>query len=463
MRNGLAGQPIPPSELNRSMFRASSRPHTDNEDLWPHPRPIAGRLNDIDADDLADADADYGHPTYLRRFGWFVRYPRWEARMGVNIPSRRRCDYIRLGEFTVAQVNHAVKTDGSNIKERFDYNLTDHIKHLNSIAAQWFQRVPGEFSKVKGKQYQDDENEWIWWWHNERFWELIEEHPELLDATTAADWAQAGVRWPFPTDILRLMNDFNHRWTQQTHLPGMNGEPRQHRDYRSIEAQGKRIIAVCDDFGYVYSPPHVRKGRDKPQKWSPSGSSDDDSDGDDNDNEPKPPRKKPRITKKPKGKDRPKKAAKDGKGNLKTKQVDEEEEENKFQPPNWDPSFSSSEDGDDDEDEPQAKRKKPSTTKKPKRKYTSKKKYDDVKDNSGARRVDEEEEEEPESSDDGETSPDKQPLKKPTKTTPKGITGKRKRGQDDEDGSEYDGGSPGPESGKQGSGLRRSGRNQRRK
>jgi hypothetical protein len=96
MRHGLAAQPIPPGELARSLFRTPRRLHADTEDLWPHPRPMAGQLNEIDEDDLAYADADYGDPPYYpSRDGWLVRYPREEGRTGMNIPTRLRCDYIR--------------------------------------------------------------------------------------------------------------------------------------------------------------------------------------------------------------------------------------------------------------------------------------------------------------------------------------------------------------------------------
>ena len=312
MRHGLAPQPIPPSELTRMMFRSPRRPHTDTEDLWPHPRPIAGRLDDIDQDDLADADVDYDDTSDPPRNGWLVRYPRAEARIGVNVPTRQRCDYIRRGEFTTVEVTDYERIRRSGVYEPFDYNDSTHIKHLNNQASQWFRRIPGDKSKEKGAPYRDDENDWIWWWHNERHWELVEQHPELLNATTAADWARHGVRWPMRTDSRQLTRDFNNRWAQNT----AGGERRPTRDGRSLDAQRRRIIDVTDDFGLPYSPAHVRKGEmgKPPPQYSPSGSSDEDDHDDDND-EPKPPPKKL-------------KAAPDkGKGGKGTKQADEVVEE----------------------------------------------------------------------------------------------------------------------------------------
>lgn len=394
MRHGLAAQPIPPSEPSRTFFRSPRRPHTDTEDLWPHPRPIAGRLDDIDEDDLADADADYGDPSYPDRKGWLVRYPRQEARVGVNVPTRRRIDYIRLGQFRVIQIDDVGREENdTGPRDPFDYNNSNHIKHLNNEASQWYRRVPGETSKVKGTEYQADENEWIWWWHNERFWELVEAHPELLNANTAADWLQAGVRWPMRTDIQRLTRDFNHRWTQQIHLPGMNGVPRSARDRRSLDAQRRRVLAICDDFAFPYSPAHPKKGDrgstpPEPPRFSSSDSSNDDP-GDDDDDEPKPPKAKVKRS--------PKDIGKGNKGDQKAEEaVDEDADEEELQR------------GDDEVD-----------------------------------------------------SANEQPAKKPKHSTEKGGTGKRKRGEEDDD-SDY--GAPKPRSPgpNRGGGRYRSGRNQGR-
>lgn len=292
MRHGLATQPIPPSELNRSLFRTPRHPHTDTEDLWPHPRPLAGPLLNIDADDLADAGASYDDPSYPNRNGWFVRYPRAEARVGINIPTRRRADYIRRGEFRVVQIDRVKRKNESRIRDPFDYNNSDHVQHLNGQATQWFRRIQGDMTKERGVFYRDDENEWIWWWHNEQLWEMVEAHPELLDANTAADWQRAGLRWPMRTNTRVLARDYNHRWTQQTHLPGMNGMARQERDVRSLDAQRRRIIDVCNDFGFPYSPPHptLEATRKKPQ-CSPSSSDVESDSGDENNDEPQPRKK----------------------------------------------------------------------------------------------------------------------------------------------------------------------------
>lgn len=320
MRHGLAAQPIPPSELTRMMFRSPRRPHTDTEDLWPHPRPIAGRLDNINGDDLADADMDYDDTTNPLSNGWFVRYPRSEARIGVNVPTRQRCDYIRRGDYTTAEVTTYTPKTGNNkgIVEPFDYNKSKHVQWLNSNASQWFRRVPGDTFKPKGIAYQDDENDWIWWWHNERFWELVEQHPELLDATTAADWPRRGIRWPMFIDKARLANDFNNRWAQAT---GSDDE-RSSRDVRSLDAQRRRIPALCNDFGLPYSPAHGIP-KDPPQH-SPPGSADED--GDNDDDAPKPPRKNVKPTLKKGAKKGTVKKDK-GKGKKKVEHVDDMEED----------------------------------------------------------------------------------------------------------------------------------------
>lgn len=322
MRNGLASAPIPPSELTRTTFRTPRLPHTDTEDLWPHPRPLAGRLDNIDEDDLADAAMDYDDTSNPERNGWMVRYPRSEARVGINIPTRRRCDYVRRGEFTTAEVTRAETVRGSGIRHPFDYNQSNHVRHLNDTASQWFRRTTGQTSKKRGMFYQDDENDWIWWWHNERLWEVIEEHPELLDATSLEDWERLGIKWPIRIDKNQMTTDFNDRWVGTMNA---DGEQRSAREMRSLDAQRRRIIIVCEDFGLPYSPAHPPGPTKKqppppPPQYSPSGSSDEDGDdGNDNDDDDQPPRKKRKPAASKSGK-------KDKKGKKKAADVNDQEE-----------------------------------------------------------------------------------------------------------------------------------------
>jgi hypothetical protein len=285
MQHGLAPQPIPPSELTRALFRTPRQVHIDTENMWLHPRPIAGHLDNIDADDLADADMDYADITDPVRRGWLIRYPRSEARIGVNVPTRRRCNYIRLGEYTTVEVTKYKPNSGKDKGkvEPFDYNNSKHVQHLNSEASQWYRRVPGEKSKDKGIAYQDDENEWLWWWHNERLWEVLEEHPELLNATSLDDWERLNVRWPIKTDKARLTRDYNNHW----------GNQRSPRELRSLDAQRRRVIAICNDFGFPYSPAHPPKNQPPPPPPPPSA--DDDND-DSSDDEPKLPRNRVKPT-----------------------------------------------------------------------------------------------------------------------------------------------------------------------
>ena len=320
MRNGLASAPIPPSELTRTTFRTPRRPHTDTEDLWAHPRPLAGRLDNIDEDDLDDAAMDYDDTSNPERNGWMVRYPRSEARVGVNIPTRRRCDYVRRGEFTTAEVTRAETVRGSGIRYPFDYNESNHVRHLNDTASQWFRRTTGQTSKKRGMFYQDDENDWIWWWHNERLWELIEEHPELLDATSLEDWERLGIKWPIKIDKNQMTIDFNDRWAGTMNA---DGEERSAREMRSLDAQRRRIISICEDFGLPYSPAHPpgpTKKPSPPPQYSPSGSSEEDGDdGNDNDDDDQPPRKKRKPAATKSGK-------KDKKGKKKAADVNDQEE-----------------------------------------------------------------------------------------------------------------------------------------
>lgn len=169
MRHGLPTQPIPPRELNRSHFRSSRRPHTDREDLWPHPRVVAGRLDSIDEDGLAESELDYGSSGVVRE-GWFVRYPRMEARVGIQIPTRLIHYYIRRGSWRVVEIRRVGR-------ELFDYNNSRHVAFLNTEVGQRFRRILGEKTKARGELYQADEDDFLWYWHNERLWEIIEAHP----------------------------------------------------------------------------------------------------------------------------------------------------------------------------------------------------------------------------------------------------------------------------------------------
>jgi hypothetical protein len=211
--------------------------------------------------------------------------------------------------------------DEKRVNDPFDYNDSHHVSRLNAIASQWFRKTLAKKAHERGSFLQDDENEWLWWWHNERYWELIEAHPQLRNVTTASDWQRAGLRWPMRIDIGRLTRDFNHRFTQQTHLTGMNGKPRQERASRALNARRRRVPDICNDFGHPFSQPHpVKEPENTKAEHSPSVS-DDGDDGDDN--EPKV--AKPKTPKKPKPP--PKKTGKGEKGKKKANEdVDDEEE-----------------------------------------------------------------------------------------------------------------------------------------
>jgi UBA-like domain len=336
MRYGLATQLIPPSELTRALFRTPRQVHDDIQDLWPLQRPLAGRLDNVDADDLADADMDYLDTTDPVRRGWLIRYPRSEARIGINIPTRRRCNYIRMGEYTSVEVTKYKPSSGKDkgIVEPFDYNNSKHVQHLNSEASQWYRRVPGEKAKEKGVAYQDDENEWLWWWHNERLWEIIEQHPELLDVTSLDDWERLGIRWPVKTDKAQMTRDFNNHWSNQ----------RPTRELRSLDAQRRRVIAICNDFGFPYSPAHPPKNPPRPPHPPPD---DDDDDSDDEDARP-PPRRKPGT---PKKKPAPRSASKkDRKGKNKVSHVDEMDPDVDTEV-EQDSEYADADDGDDGDDD----------------------------------------------------------------------------------------------------------------
>jgi hypothetical protein len=287
MQHGLRTAPnaAPANVRRRSTYQVPTLPHDDTENLWPAGRPFGVAPPAPDAQDLLDAAEDYGQGRYTGRFGWFINFRRDpRVRVGVMNPSRMGLLWIRLGEFKLlwygdrAPVEDPARPLQPLAKADtvpFDWNNPFHIGDLGGRkTSQWFRRNTGENVKVQGSQYQDDENEWLWQWHNNRLFEFIGAHPEFWNSEphrgTTGTWngtwneirhQEWGRTIPYP--LQRLHRDFNHRFTTQTNLPGMNGQPRQSRTTNSLDMQRRRIQEICDDFGFDYAPAHPTLGAPK--------------------------------------------------------------------------------------------------------------------------------------------------------------------------------------------------------
>ena len=236
----------------------------------------------FDAQDLLNAAEDYGQGDYAARNGWFINFRRDPGvRVGVMNPSRMRLLWIRRGIFKLfwygdrapiedlARPLQPLKAEGT---VPFDWNNPFHVGDLGGkMTTQWFRRGPGTTTKVKGNPYQDDENEWLWHWHNDRLFEYMNTHPELWSSQphrgTTGTWNGTWIEirnqeWgrTVPYHLQRLMGDFNHRFTTQIHLPGMNGKPRQARTTNSLDMQRRRVAEICEDFGFDPSPAHPTRG-----------------------------------------------------------------------------------------------------------------------------------------------------------------------------------------------------------
>ncbi|ERF76840.1 hypothetical protein EPUS_07630 [Endocarpon pusillum Z07020] len=283
MQNGLRSAPhaAPANIRRRRTYQEPVLLHDDTENLWAAGRPFGGAPPAPDAHDLLDAAEDYGQGSYARRNGWFINFRRDPGvRVGVMNPSRMGLLWIRRGEFKLiwygdrgpvedpARPGQPLQNGGTI---PFDWNNPLHISDLGgNKTAQWFRRNLGISVKVRGDSYQADENEWLWHWHNDRLFEYMEAHPEFWNSQsyqgTTGTWngtwneihhQEWGRTVPYPRQ--RLERDFNHRFTTQTHLPGMNGQPRQARTSASLDMQRRRVREICDDFGFDYSPAHPKR------------------------------------------------------------------------------------------------------------------------------------------------------------------------------------------------------------
>lgn len=287
MQHGLRSAPsaTPASVRRRATYQEPTLAHDDTENLWAAGRPFGVRAPAPDAQDLIDAAEDYGQGTYTQRNGWFINFRRDPAvRVGIMNPSRLGVLWIRRGAVKLTWYGDRAPVEdprrpGQPLKkggtEPFDWNNPFHVGDLGGKAtSQWFRRGPGTSTKTKGDSYQDDENEWLWYWHNERLFEFMNSHPAFWNrvprAGTTGTWngtwnevrnQEWGRTIPYP--IQRLTRDFNHRFTTQIHLPGMNGQPRQARTQSALNMQRRRVQAICDDFGFDPSPAHPSRGSPK--------------------------------------------------------------------------------------------------------------------------------------------------------------------------------------------------------
>lgn len=280
MQHGLAPAPnaVPARVRQRRTYQAPTMLHNDTENLWAAGRPFGVAAPTPDAQDLLDAAEDYGQGAYAGRTGWFINFRRDPGvRVGVMNPLRMGLLWIRQGDFKALTYGDQAPVEdprrpGRGLArgntEPFDWNNSFHISDLGGrMTAQWFRRGLGSRTKVKGDPYQDDENDWLWDWHNDRLHEYMNAHPAYWSRQphpgTTATWNGSwiwihGQDWPrtIPFPISRLTRDFNHRFTQQVHLPGMNGQARQARTAAALDAQRRRIASICEDFGLDFSPAH---------------------------------------------------------------------------------------------------------------------------------------------------------------------------------------------------------------
>jgi hypothetical protein len=287
MQHGLRAAPnaAPANVRCRATYQAPTLAHDDTENLWAAGRPFGVAPPAPDTQDLLDAAEDYGQGSYMGRVGWFINFRRDPGvRVGVMNPSRMGLLWIRMGDFKLIWYgDRAPAEDPARPLQPlpkapsvpFDWNNPYHVGDLGGRkTAQWFRRNTGENVKVQGSQYQDDENEWLWEWHNDRLFDFIGAHPEFWNIEphrgTAGTWNGTwneirNLDWgrsvPYP--LQRLHRDFNHRFTTLTHLPGMNGQPRQSRTTNSLDMQRRRIPEICNDFGFDYAPAHPTRGPSK--------------------------------------------------------------------------------------------------------------------------------------------------------------------------------------------------------
>jgi hypothetical protein len=285
VQHGLRSAPnaAPARVRRRVTYQEPSLPHEDTENLWAAGRPFGVAPPTPDAQDVLDAAEDYGQGRYATRKGWFINFRRDPGvRVGVMNPSRMGCLWIRIGEFKLNWYgDHAPVEDprrpGRPLvrggTEPFDWNNPFHVGDLGGrMTTQWFRRGPGTITKARGDAYQDDENEWLWEWHNDRLFEYMTSHSEFWNirpqhggvGTWNGSWndihnQEWGRTVPYP--LAWLTRDFNHRFTTQTHLPGMNGQSRQARTANSLDMQRRRVMRICDDFGFDYSPAHPTRER----------------------------------------------------------------------------------------------------------------------------------------------------------------------------------------------------------
>ncbi len=280
MQHGLRSAPnaAPPHVRRRTTYHEPSLRHDDTENLWAAGRPFGIRSPTPDAQDLLDAAQNYDQGAYAGRNGWFINFLREPAvRVGVMNPSRMGLLWVRRGDFKLIWYGDQAPVEdprrpGQPLRnggtEPFDWNNPFHVGDLGGKRiSQWFRRGEGTATKTRGDAYQDDENEWLWNWHDGRLFEYMNAHPQFWNREqhpgTTGSWNGTWIcirnqEWgrsvPYP--IERLRREFNHRFTTQIHLPGMNGQARQSRSASALDMQRRRIAAICEDFGFDHSPAH---------------------------------------------------------------------------------------------------------------------------------------------------------------------------------------------------------------
>ena len=246
MQTGLPAKPATLQEFRRARYRAPQLPHTEQDNLWPPPRPLF-QFTVPDASDIANSTENYGTGSYAGEVSRYINLDLEKAVVGINRPDLLEQFAMNQGRGTVIPILADGVLEGNSMVP-VNFHNKSHIAALNKAYLQNPRRSAGIMKRQGGIHYTHGECDWIYCWHEDRVMQYQAQNPGFV--------LPAGQTWKDFVDfnVEELTEDFSNEF--QGRVTVGSSTPRPERESASLEVRRSRIQILCADFGFIYSPPH---------------------------------------------------------------------------------------------------------------------------------------------------------------------------------------------------------------
>lgn len=240
MQIGLPTAQATSKEFRRARYRAPQLPHTEQDNLWPSPRPLF-QMTAPDDSDIANSIENYGTGPYVGEVSRYINLDLEKAVVGINRPDLLEQFSLNQGRGTVIPILADGIPEGDSMVPMSFYNKI-HITALNKAYLQNPRRSAGVMKRQAGIHYTYGECDWIYCWYEDRVMQYQVRHTGFVLPT--------GKTWKDFVDfnVEELTEDFNHEFQGRVTIG--SSLPRPERQSISLEVKRSRIQILCTDFGF---------------------------------------------------------------------------------------------------------------------------------------------------------------------------------------------------------------------